>query len=262
MTRKRSHGDHKRALERFDFEYFRELCSLVPRGTYSQPDPPGPDIRVPLADSFLGIELTSFSLDSALSGAGSASMARDCEKARVLEEAGEIWKAEGLPPVWVNVTWLERVVLSRQNRPVLAAALVRAAKQEIPRPGLWISAEYPFGWKELQELGVARLSVQGLNEPVELGWHSSWGGTIPSFRTGEAEIRRLLLEEEPNIQGYRDFADEVWLVIVAHGQNPESSFHFIEDDKSPKFRSSFDRAFLVSMGWREFRELLLEGRRD
>ena len=91
-----------------------------------------------------------------------------------------------------------------------------------------------------------------------MGWHSTWGGTIPSFRAGEAEIRRLLLEKEPSVAGYRAIANEVWLVIVAQCKNPESSFHFIDEDDAPEFTSSFDRAFLVSIGWREYRELSIK----
>lgn len=258
MTSAPSHSDRQKAQERFEFEYFRELSSLVPAVTYSQPDPPAADILVPLAGSFLAVELTAFSLDSSMSARGSASMARDRERERVLEEANVLWEAQGLAPVWVSVTWLDRVRLLRRNRSALAAALVRSVTHQVPPPGGSSSDEYPIGWKELQDLGVARVSIYGLREPVVMGWHSTSGGTIPSFRAGEAEIRRLLLEKEPNVAGYRASADEVWLVIVAQCKNPESSFHFFDEGDAPEFTSSFDRAFLVSIGWREFRELRIK----
>ncbi|MEO8198755.1 MAG: hypothetical protein ABI689_18730 [Thermoanaerobaculia bacterium] len=203
--------------------------------------------------------MTSFLLDAGQSDGGSRAMSRDREKERVLEAAKESWNAEGLPPVFVNVTWIERVEVAGSNRTALAEALVRAAKLEIPRPGYRVAREYPSaGWKELQRLGVDRLTVYGLKDPGETGWHSTWSGAIPGFKAGAAEIGRLFLEKEPCVAGYRTYASEIWLLIVAHGRNAVSDFHFYEEDETPSFTTSFDRAFLMSQSRGEFRELRLE----
>lgn len=253
-----SQNERKMRQEASDFELFRFLLPDVPTGPFEQPEPPAPDILLPISGRTLGVELTSFALDSGSAG-GSAARARDALKAEILSATKVLWNSLNLPPVFVNVTWQERSELVPGLLEELPENLVMAVENQLPANGTSTSIEYPVvGWRRLLQLGVGRVSISRVRGLQESDWVSTYGGSVPSLTSAEPEVRRLIQEKEPNIRGYRLSCDEIWLLIVARGGNIEAELCLDDVPVCPQFESSCDRVFLLSRGWRQVLELAIK----
>ena len=66
----------------------------------------------------------------------------------------------------------------------------------------------------------------------------------PRERLGE--IEEIVASKSALAPKYREYCDEIWLVISAAGGNVLGDIRIEEDEVAPEIGAAFDRAFLVS----------------
>jgi hypothetical protein len=239
----------KKELERAYLDRFAEICDAVPRGRIE--DAENPDFLVHREDgSRLGIELTQLVRQPA---EGQRPM-REQESLRqkILTAARAKYATTGDPPVHVSVSF-SRTPLSVPQLSSIVSSLVAVVRRNVPEPGEQSAEEHDWPPRPRFEEAFERVAVSRPHWLTECFWHEPSAEWV---ETCSAEhLRRIVEEKGRRVRDYRLKCDEVWLLIIASGDQHSSIFDYPQQTLNGLYGGDFDRLFLFNAFGRRYFEL-------
>jgi len=229
-----SKDNAKRTLERQQFDTFLQL-SKQSFDEVSFGEPPEPDVVAWRASEQIGVEITSFHRRS---------QKRDeSEQTVVVDRAAELYKRAGAPNVGVHVMWAPHYEIKKRARQPLARDLALVVARHVPRKGMWTN----LSWQNFNHLlmsAIDHVTVDRLIEYRESFWTVDGGGVVPTWSTDsvQAEIDRK--NQKP--RRYRERYAEVWLLLVSAFGAPSAWMEVSDEVRNSRFKSAFDRIYLLS----------------
>lgn len=215
--------------------------------------PPAPDFLCNTSSGVIGIEHTDFQTDRK-PGADSPAAAQERLKDRLLATAAAAYNG---PPVDVLALFRSPLVVRRSDLPKLGASLAAFVTQNLPGHGSETRLE---SFRDLPPTLKDNFSILWINRQEWLKasqWQVSRAGSVAHVETMFRVIQDVLDHKEVKMPNYRSTCDHVWLLIVAEGFEPHT--YLVIDECLPDhlLRSSFDRAFLLSIMLKRVDELNL-----
>jgi hypothetical protein len=220
---------------------FQERYSECPHSGLEQPEPPAPDIIFP--ESGLGIEITEYSMGQGKTGSRPRQFENVHQRiARAAQTAFEIncnYRLQ-VTILWTNfnecpVLQEEKNIIQAIVRLVVTNTTTRQGKRFID----WGPSNDPL----LQKYGV-EVNIY----PIDGAGQSCWSSNACFCFPPEAgRIQTALDEKESKVSGYRQFCQNLWLLIIADGTFFSSQFSPDPNLSQTIFQSSFDRIFLLDV---------------
>jgi hypothetical protein len=243
---------NKKQLERVYLDHFAEVCDSFPHGRIT--DSENPDFIVEReGGSRLGIELTQL-LRQPDEG-GRPMREQEALRHQIIMAARAQYAETGGPAVRVSVSFSPTPLLVPQVRP-LASSLVAVVSRNIPEPGEHSAEEHDWPPRPHFEEAFERVAVSRPHWLTESFWNepsAEWVATCSAEHLG-----RIVEEKSARVRDYRLKCDEVWLLIIASGDQHSSIFDFPQDTLAACYGGAFERLFLFHAFGRRYFELRRE----
>jgi hypothetical protein len=209
-----------------------------------------PDFLTKVDQKDFGIEVRSLR-DGLVSGADTLAATEGVQEA-VVSKAEGMYHRRGLPAALVYVVW-KPSGSRRRDKNAIAEALVEAVRVAVATP----IPDSGFAACRLDATGfqgtdVAAVHIYRSNVTKCASWFSMRGGwAVP---LSPEAIQKALDDKEAKLTSYRRKADVVWLALTVLG-TASSKFLVSEATVQTRYRSSFDRIFIVDLSREQVHEL-------
>jgi hypothetical protein len=241
----------KKEVERWQLERFKEVWPAFPKGPIIESE--GPDFLVEHDGRLVGVELTQFFREPA-PGEGPRQEQEQLRR-RIVTRAQELFGQRGGPPLAVGVFFSQYQTLSKGDVQPLAMSLADyIASLGVPPESRAVVDAADDEHSSLPE-AFTRLHVGRFDVLTEPSWAAPDAGYITDADPGH--LQRIVDGKNDLVPTYRAKADELWLVIVAHGFAISSTVTMGADALSSTYRSAFDRVFLLQSFDRRVWELAI-----
>ncbi|MEZ5312764.1 MAG: hypothetical protein R2862_03470 [Thermoanaerobaculia bacterium] len=139
--------------------------------------------------------MTDFFLDGGRVEGGSSSRAKDARKQKLLRQTRKQWDSLGLPPIFVNVTWIHGATIAKADMNELSSLLVDMVRPlaEAKFVGIF---EPPPSRRPIEQ----KISWVDLHKIVGVSaseWHSTWGGAVPNLESAWVRLKKLWRQKAP-----------------------------------------------------------------
>lgn len=219
--------------------YFRRFCELSGRDALEpieQPNPPAPDIVFVEEGRRIGVELTR-------SVTNQEARRTEDEVEKIVGEAKRRFEAAGGPPLLVGLFWKDGTRPRRSSRVQIADDLTVLVKKHQPDVG----CEAQLGWGEISD------SLQSFVYRVDIcRWpglrHGLWQAPKATgvLKRNTAEIEERLAAKEKHVAKYREYCEEVWLLVYAESHKHSSWWQLPSETAEAVYSSRFDRVFVLA----------------
>jgi hypothetical protein len=236
MNEQQAKDQQQKAEEAYYFKRFCELSGRAEVGTFTQPEPPAPDVLFHEGGKQIGVELTTSVTDK---------QARGVEEGveKMVIHAKRRFEASGGPPLLVGISWKEDARPERAARKRIETALSELVNQHQPS----IGCETELRWSEIPDSlqsFVYRVDIRRWPNLRHGLWQSPKATVVQQRR--QDEITERLAAKDAKVTKYREHCDELWLLLYAEG-NKHSSWWQLSDEAALKtYSSQFDRVFVLA----------------
>ena len=218
---------------------FKESISDFPEGSIN-PDVEQPDFLIQSADGIVGIEHTEVYHEPRKDG--SSLQATETYVLQILSCAEQLHQNQGGKPalVWLNLTSGAR--LNKAKVEPLATALADIARRHTP--GNLEPVQIRQTWDDQSVLpeefsSVSIFCADSIQTPV---WGPVLAGHMPDIPSDFVQER--IDSKNDKVSKYREHCDEVWLLIVVHGDLPSKWLEVSGEALKQTYQSSFNRTYL------------------
>lgn len=239
----------KKNLEASYLHLFRSLTDVFPAGRIEPTE--RPDFLIHRGDaSVLGIDVTTMHV-SPSPGAVPIQAAQAMRKS-IVDRARALYSEASLPAVHVSVFFDDRPSIGKSDVETIAAAICRVVASNLPNDGDRIEVR---NWDDrslpdpIQEIAVTRLA--NMTKPFFANPDSVWVAPLLI-----QDVKRTLESKEELYAAYRKRCQEAWLLICADtAEHMSTWFEFEKEPLAHRYKSSFDRAFLLQQFGQQVHEL-------
>ncbi len=229
----------KKAKELERLRAFQKGCIDCPRSTLTQPDPPAPDGL--FIDHSIGIEVTEYSLGQGQNG--SLPRQQEIIHQRIAAQAQSLYEAKLSRHLQVNILWtiINACPMLREENQI--SQTIARCVSENTSIQLQICR---VSWKDFNDPLFTKYGIEISICPIPGVGKSCWSSMACFVFPPEAvRIQNVLDEKESKVADYRKRCAKVWLLIVASHDFFSSQFTPDSRLAGMKFKSSFDRVFLM-----------------
>ncbi|QSA97701.1 hypothetical protein [Methylococcus sp. EFPC2] len=238
----------KKDIEALYLQRVKGLLVGFPDGVIVQTEEP--DFLVQGESLTIGIELTELHREAP---AGTVPLqAAEAMRNRVVRRAQELYTVAGLPPIRCTVFIREQHIKKDQVE-ALATAVAKIAERNLPGSNQSRSESYDWVNRAYFPEVLDTVTVHRLDQITE-NFFSSPGSTwvIP---LAASDIERALSAKNPKYSVYRAKCDQAWLVINADISTMSTWYKFERSVIAGRFKTPFDRVFLLRHFASELHEL-------
>lgn len=225
--------EQKQEAELILFKEFQRVAPDLSLAEVSQPRPPAPDILGRRENRQIGVEITRFLRD--------VEKRQESEQERCLKAAEQEYRIAGHPQVGVSILWSNSKNIPRRETTALAKMLSDFVADNVPTVGGFHQLEplFPMVLAEYVDIvSIERFAYEGAHL-----WNCMRAGWFPTL-TPE-ELQNTIKAKEHNIEGYRAFCEELWLLIVSEG-DPSSFIELSQGTTDHQYLTGFDRVFFLN----------------
>lgn len=226
-------------IERLKLNRFAELSMLLSNGDIYNFEEP--DFVIYQPNRILGIELTDLFWEEKTGII--PQQAVESLRWRIAESAGRIYDEFGLPPLYACIHFNQNYIPHKDEVSRVSIAIAKVVAANVPDEGDHYHENY--NWQnrnyfpeEVERIGVSRFF--GIDRTFFAPMEASF---IPDLET--KDIERTLARKESKLKEYRNWCDEVWLLINCDIGQLSTDFAHDSNIFSKEFSSGFDRAFLL-----------------
>ena len=198
-----------------------------------------PDFVVHAASTVLGVELTG--LFRAVEPGKPPLRGAEQLRWRVCSAASAVAERESAPPRDVVVTFSRSARLTKRRVPEVAAAVVRLVRALDVPEGASRTVEYAWHDRDRfpDELIAVRVSNSGRHGVGH--WQPAEATLVPDCTA--AQLQAAIDRKRAHYAPYRAACDAVWLVLVADGFAPSSTFSLPEAAVRAVYTGPFERVY-------------------
>ena len=239
--------ERQKKRERFFLDRFLEHQGILPTDI-QQPDPPAPDVLINLEGRKVGIELTELCVRSKKSEAHPQPAEEPLLQAvesitdLIVSKAREIYFDADNPPVLSTVVFSNRIAID-QNRDQIAKLIahkIQSMSLRDPQVVDWRSSEDGNEEHPLSEL-VAFIHTCRVPERRFARWTVARAGIVATL--SPEHLQDSIDKKARKINGYKKYAEETWLLIVADRTRPSQKFSIPPDFPLDSLSSPFAKTF-------------------
>ena len=246
-----SNSKENKARERRFVELFKEAYSAFPTGEIiADEKQERPDAIVVTSQGEIGIEITSLH-DDKLKRRES-----ECEKA--VSEARRIYEKQNFPKLHVSVHIGGENSFNRANRNKFANAIAGLVAENIPPPGKYLAVENDFNNPVAFPYEIDSMYIYQYSWPDKNLWTAPSAGFYREHFV--EELQRVISEKDSKLSGYAPDCREQWLLVVAENSSPSTFFDPSEITVSHRYKSAFDKVFVMELFKVKVFELNLVGK--
>lgn len=230
--------EHKKNLELKWFHLFQKKIADCPHSQPVQPLPPAPDLV--FSDCDVGIEITEYLLGQG--EGGSHSRQTESVHRKIVREAEHDYELHVKHCLQVSVFWANAECPTKREEKILIESITQLVlSQTWQNQKIW-----RIDWQQFDDLTLQKF-VAGISMCLVGDEGPSCWASTASIWAWEANkrVQIALDQKEPKVSQYRSFCSEIWLLIVANREWLSSRYFHDPMLEGMKFRSSFDRAFVL-----------------
>lgn len=231
----RNHREKKKEFEAACFAAFRTKVSLGPVVSWSQPEPPDPDILVATSEGNVGIEITRLVISE-------PKKENQVVAKNMIQAAGDEWSRLGKPPVDVLVYLGNELAMSKEVRKSLVSALLEQVSSSMPKVGCVSELRCADFVSDILTRHLERLRIHRPDHDCQNHWNLGLAAFIPEI--GSERIERELADKASAQTRHKGLAKD-WLLIVSESGFPASWFTLSSEAKSHTYVTMFDRVFVM-----------------
>lgn len=221
---------------------FKTLYSEFPNGEID--DDESPDFLISGDEGSIGIEIEEYIRGQKMGKGSGGSPIRQVEnnQSEFLRVAQNIYQAKQLEPLIVDFSWYGNKHVDHKDIRLLAEYVVGLIVAILP---LNTSSQVRIGREQFDDTPLEEyLSSIFLSKPVGLK-SSKWNNYGTAFwGLGIDEIENLISSKERKIHQHLEKCSQVWLLIVADGEQTSSTVDFSNDQFTRIFQTKFSKVFL------------------
>lgn len=255
----------KKAEEEFHLKIFQKCYPDFPTGKINISETP--DFLVKTSRNVIGIENTMLfkqEIEEAFSLQSIESTYR-----KILDNACEIYKKSGLPPVKVQVLFsnFKKIKKSGFVRAGFARGQVNQVSHQLGQRVIDYSRRHQnTNFSELTRLisdeenieGISNIFVSlnifnGINTLRNNRWLPIQSNSVKTDCINE--IQNSIDKKNKKYQNYLKKSDECWLLLVANRNNPSQSFRIGKKAKQHVYDSLFERTFFLEIEHKDLVQL-------
>lgn len=247
MSEHQTKDQQQKAEEAYYFKRFCELSGRAEVGTFTQPDPPAPDVLFHEGGKQIGVELTKSVADRQARG-----VEEDVEKLMI--QAKRRFEASGGPPLLVGIFWKDDARPERAQRKRIEADLSELVNQHQPSVG----CETELRWSDIPDSlqsFVHRVDIRRWPNLKHGLWQAPKATVVPHRR--QDEIAERLAAKDAKVAKYREHCEQLWLLLYAEGNKHSSWWQLPNEAAQATYASAFDRVFVLADWPRRVVELQL-----
>lgn len=224
----------KQERERAEFQNFVHISGRS-FDSFASADEPEPDIVAQKGRESFGIEITKFHRREVKQ--------RESEEDHVIERAAALYSETGGPHLDVSFMWAPHYRIRKDQRTHLADRLAFFVRQNAPAAGTASRLDWRSFDSDLM-VALDHVSINRLIDFKQNSWHAARGGFVPCWDA--ATLQDQITQNDSKPKRYAVCYTETWLLIVSAFGAPSAWMEMRDDVKETKFRSAFDRVFLLS----------------
>jgi hypothetical protein len=221
------------------------MINFTPTGV-EQPAEPAPDILMECDKQRRGIEIARHMRQ--------CNRQHESEQQQIVRMAQREYKASGNPAVGVSIHWFKQQPRARVNRDAVSRALSAIVANNVPQFGTWNDLDSLSLPESLSSM-VDYVRIDRVVDYRQSDWRIPRSGWFPPVQP--QDIRSAISKKEPYFDGYRQYCDFVWLLIVSEGDGPSSWCEIPPETREQCYSTRFTRVFFLASRPRELIEFSL-----
>lgn len=257
----------KKEREQFQLKAFKECFGEISAAEISILDNDPPDGVIRINGKNISVELTQIFWDSDTNGLNKK--AQESLADIIMDLAERKYTKLGMTPVQVNVSFIDKYGLDKYGNP---NRLNSSDKERLSDYIVAKVIEYiPLEENELFEVPMYNANYERILDPkiesiyitqysclTENCWSADGGGTIPPITVDK--ICNAIDKKNKDLYRYKAVYNESWLVVIEDWTGISGYFSFLnsEELRKEKFKSPFNRIFILRGKRREVIELQVE----
>ena len=218
----------------------RNFPGILPDGSVEQPSPPAPDVLIASDRGVVGIEISRMVPEKV--GPYVPVQVQALRHAAV-NGAQALYQETHGDHLFVNVSFAPGALPAKD---LIVQELVSLVANHKPVAGATfaVHANDPLAGK-IFPAWLQGLTILHESPRQDARWHGTAVGSVPTLR--QEQVLAGIRKKAELIGGYRQSAEEVWLMLVCDQRRISTDVSIPKDADNWRFEHPFDRVLLLSM---------------